>query len=774
MLRPTDVRLPLRRSPILLMKCLSTPSERVSELNSRQVRLARELLWDCGLRWRPSGQFNKYHAIHEKNKNSSVDLPTGWSEFPGCCAFLVQNEEIMRTSDVPCFGGFRSSTMFEYITGVGRVPQGMAPWSRKDGRSEGHLTAALVSVQLRASSPHAPAQWHIGVDVFLPTPRPCDRIWHAPVGGLQLGSSVDNNKTVETPVGLWMASDATLATTRWDNNSCSTILKRYWDIIASHVRQNTSGVHPLPVVLPYGFLFLPRERRVSEEYHIKMMPLLELAASKHECDLAFGERDRQFVESLRMYHPLSAVLQGMLMFQASVRSSTATSSAKATPWSYTLPQSVAAAWGLPGTSHAYLQHLNHSAPFRLNEKCDTVSNVELDTRRLCVLTAYSGAFDKIRCFKSPRDVRELLRCAAITSSFFRTAVEASLHAVNEQQVVASMQAAPWSHSPMQADDVVTSNLSPSVFAYPPVVAAGRNALTVHHVNCLGRIRDDDWMLVDAGAEWQNIYSTDCTRCWPTRHALKRFLAAMREPQLGTGRDARLSLYNALLVCQRSILQFLVKDVCIPRQELLRVAREHISNVLDQFTPVGSKSALTSGVFELLSAHSVGHFTGFDIHERGPPPEACRYAAETIGSGARIVPLLLPGTVHTVEPGLYVRDATDAVVVAMLSPSDRTLYQELVPDSLCGVGMRIEDSVLFLPRQGDRSYSGHTRDEYLEACLDGTSLSCAAFIAQQTQSIFGGSLTELPTTDHWYPFHIVVLTACIPKDMEQLCAHLLSD
>ena len=61
-------------------------------------------------------------------------------------------------------------------------------------------------------------------------------------------------------------------------------------------------------------------------------------------------------------------------------------------------------------------------------------------------------------------------------------------------------------------------------AYVPVVAGGRNALSVHYTRNDDRIRDGDLILVDAGGE-HGHYIADVTRTFP---AGRRFAPAQRD------------------------------------------------------------------------------------------------------------------------------------------------------------------------------------------------------------------------------------------------------
>src|SRR5690606_34595097 len=50
-------------------------------------------------------------------------------------------------------------------------------------------------------------------------------------------------------------------------------------------------------------------------------------------------------------------------------------------------------------------------------------------------------------------------------------------------------------------------------AYPPVIASGNNANTMHYVMNDQILQDGDLLLIDAGGEYHN-YPCDITRTWP--------------------------------------------------------------------------------------------------------------------------------------------------------------------------------------------------------------------------------------------------------------------
>lgn len=175
-------------------------------------------------------------------------------------------------------------------------------------------------------------------------------------------------------------------------------------------------------------------------------------------------------------------------------------------------------------------------------------------------------------------------------------------------------------------------------AYVPVVAGGTNANTIHYVSNDMQLKQQDLVLVDAGAKYGG-YVTDITRTWPVSG---RFTPAQKD------------LYNLLLSVQRT---------CVA---LCRTSSHFSLDKLHQTTC----NALAAGLRDLgfpmerdaiqvLFPHHVGHYVGLDVHD-SPGLTRSRPFAK--------------GMCVTVEPGIYV-------------PND-----ERWPVWARGIGMRIEDSV----------------------------------------------------------------------------------
>jgi len=175
-------------------------------------------------------------------------------------------------------------------------------------------------------------------------------------------------------------------------------------------------------------------------------------------------------------------------------------------------------------------------------------------------------------------------------------------------------------------------------AYVPVVAGGINANTIHYVSNDMQLKQEDLVLVDAGAKYGG-YVTDITRTWPVS---------------GIFTPAQKDLYNLLLSVQRT---------CVA---LCRTSSQYSLDKLHQtaynLLATGLKDLgfnMEHGATHILFPHHVGHYVGLDVHD---------------SPGLSRTRLFEKGMCVTVEPGIYV-------------PKD-----DRWPRWAHGIGMRIEDSV----------------------------------------------------------------------------------
>jgi len=175
-------------------------------------------------------------------------------------------------------------------------------------------------------------------------------------------------------------------------------------------------------------------------------------------------------------------------------------------------------------------------------------------------------------------------------------------------------------------------------AFVPVVAGGRNALSIHYTRNDDILRDGQLVLVDGGGEYGG-YISDITRTWPING---KFSAPQRD------------LYSAILNVLRTCVSLCRESAGLSLDRLHSIAE---SNLKEQLTQLGFD--VTGNAMGLLFPHHLGHYIGLDVHDSAGYP---RYVN------------LKAGQCVTIEPGIYVPD------------DDRW------PESFRGIGIRIEDSV----------------------------------------------------------------------------------
>ena len=175
-------------------------------------------------------------------------------------------------------------------------------------------------------------------------------------------------------------------------------------------------------------------------------------------------------------------------------------------------------------------------------------------------------------------------------------------------------------------------------AYVPVIAGGKNALSIHYVRNDDTLAPDEFVLVDAGGEYGG-YISDITRTWPNS---------------GVFSPAQRDLYEVVLKVQRSCIRLCREDANMSLDKIHRVAESGLKDGLKQLGFDTSGPAV-----DTLFPHHVGHYIGLDVHD---------------SPGYSRREILKEGHCITIEPGIYVPE------------NDRW------PKAFQGMGIRIEDSV----------------------------------------------------------------------------------
>jgi Xaa-Pro aminopeptidase len=185
-------------------------------------------------------------------------------------------------------------------------------------------------------------------------------------------------------------------------------------------------------------------------------------------------------------------------------------------------------------------------------------------------------------------------------------------------------------------------------AYTSIVGAGANATVLHYISNTGELKDGDLLLVDAGAEYEG-YASDITRTFPING---RYTKAQRE------------IYDLVLETQMACV-----EMVRPGTTHDELKSHSIELLTDGMVRLGllqgdPQELIKEKKYEKFYMHGLGHMLGIDVHDVG----VYYYDKQSRA--------LEPGTVMTVEPGLYI------------SPDTKD-----IPEQYLGIGVRIEDDVL---------------------------------------------------------------------------------
>ena len=239
-------------------------------------------------------------------------------------------------------------------------------------------------------------------------------------------------------------------------------------------------------------------------------------------------------------------------------------------------------------------------------------------------------------------------------SLIRRAVDITVDA--QKAAMARVLTAGYEYEVQATVEFTFRNLGACCWAFPSIVAAGRNATTLHYETNNDAIERDGLLLTDLGAEVDG-YSADVTRTYPAD---------------GTFSPEQRAIYEVVLAAQDASMALMR-----PGHKHLEVNNTAIELVGRELLKLGLVTNGTPEQAGLYLFHGTGHPLGLqthDVYDRARPYEA--------------------GMVFTNEPGVYVRkdDIFDSEVFKKLTPSEQAAMRAAVM-RYEGIGVRIEDDVL---------------------------------------------------------------------------------
>jgi Xaa-Pro aminopeptidase len=188
--------------------------------------------------------------------------------------------------------------------------------------------------------------------------------------------------------------------------------------------------------------------------------------------------------------------------------------------------------------------------------------------------------------------------------------------------------------------------------YDSIVGGGRHATTLHWIENSGPITPGELVLLDMGVEGHNLYTADVTRTLPVD---------------GTFTTVQRDLYTLVLTAQQAGIDAVRPGVGF--MEPHHAAMDVLAHGLEDLglLPCSAQEALSpdSKVYARWTLHSTSHMLGMDVHDCAVSSREAYHEAD-----------LAAGMVLTVEPGLYFQED-----------------DQLVPEELRGIGIRIEDDIV---------------------------------------------------------------------------------
>jgi Xaa-Pro aminopeptidase len=249
----------------------------------------------------------------------------------------------------------------------------------------------------------------------------------------------------------------------------------------------------------------------------------------------------------------------------------------------------------------------------------------------------------MREIKSAAELALIQRAVDITAEAQKAAMARVKTATLESQVQATI-------------EFTFRNLGACCWAFPSIVAAGRNATTLHYETNNDPIVRDGLLLTDIGAEVDG-YSADVTRTYPAD---------------GTFSPEQRAIYDVVFAAQSEAIPLMR-----PGRKFIEINAAAVGIVGRELLKLGLITKNTPEQVGLYFFHGVGHPLGLQTHDafdRSRTFEA--------------------GMVATNEPGVYVRkdDILASEVFKKLSPSEQESVRAAVV-RYDGIGVRIEDDVL---------------------------------------------------------------------------------
>ncbi len=200
---------------------------------------------------------------------------------------------------------------------------------------------------------------------------------------------------------------------------------------------------------------------------------------------------------------------------------------------------------------------------------------------------------------------------------------------------------------LEAELISTYRSAGAQHSFEPIVGGGANGCILHYTENDMELHDGDMVLIDSGAEWQG-YAGDISRSFPVN---------------GKFSDAQREIYQIVLDANLAAIEKTVvgNNWNDPHEAAVRVITKGLVKL--GILKGDVRKLIKDEEYRRFFMHRTGHWLGLDVHDVGDYKVDGKWRA------------LEPGMVLTIEPGLYLSDASD------------------VPKRYRNIGIRVEDNVI---------------------------------------------------------------------------------
>lgn len=209
---------------------------------------------------------------------------------------------------------------------------------------------------------------------------------------------------------------------------------------------------------------------------------------------------------------------------------------------------------------------------------------------------------QLRAIKQPIEIQAIQKAISLTQKAFD---HVNTH-INEYRYEYEIEA-DMSH--------IFRHTKAAYHAYDPIVAAGKNAVTLHYVKNNTKLKKGQLVLIDVGARVEG-YAADITRTYAHGIATKRQIA----------------IHGAVEHAHKEIISLLKPE--LPVKEYLDSVQKIMHNAIKE---VGLERKDDMDALSTYFPHAISHGLGVDVHDELGRPKVFK-----------------EGMVLTVEPGIYIQ------------------------------------------------------------------------------------------------------------------------